>query len=90
MRNPKPIEIRPDLVCVGIGTGERLQELRQLGFYYREQLEGAAEECVYLLGQDPNKESWKTDLCREIVLQGTTVEDVLDELIDDVRETQEK
>lgn len=70
-------------------TVERLESLRMLGHYHREQLEAIGDECCALMGFDPERESVEADICREIADSGLSVSDCFEKLCEIHRNKEE-
>lgn len=74
---PQPLTLAGREFRINMEAIERLEHLRTLGHYYREQMDAAANECVYLLGLDPESSDCPCEVAREIVLNGVRVHDAV-------------
>jgi hypothetical protein len=61
----------------GIG---QLHAMRAYAEYMRSTINEMAVQCVYILGIDPTTDTIARDICEEIVLHGTPVEEVVAKL----------
>lgn len=74
---PMPLDCDSHEIARNMAAIERLEHLYTLGHLYREQMEAAADECVYLLGIDPETNTDEADIAREIVLMGADVQEAI-------------
>lgn len=86
--SPPPLVFGPrGLEVYHQSTVDRLEHLYSVGIALRERAEAAQAECVELMGFDPESEDIEADMCRDIVLCGVPVAQVI-ENIDQGRRSQ--
>lgn len=77
---PMPLTLAAKNIRVNMESIERLEHLHSLGFMYREHLEAAANEAVYLLGLDPAMDGSCEDIARSIVLDGVELTEAIEHI----------